>query len=489
MAQNQDSCPDPSQAGDLAGFVELLVRRRAYAGNPSYRALAKKVGPLLQPPRVLSHTTLANTFRPGRRRMDLDLVVAIVRALGADEDEARRWHDACTRIHSEGKFGATATVAVLRQLPAELATFTGRESELKALCDSIEKSSDHCGTVVICAIEGMAGVGKTQLAIRLAHRLVRAGRFQDAQFYVNLRGFDPAKAPANPVSVLGTLLSALEVPAQLIPAGLEECAAMFRDRIHDKSAVLLLDNAADEDQVRHLIPAAPGCLVIVTSRRSMAGLDGAKAYQLAEFSHDEARKLLARIAGRERVESAPTATRQLIDVCGRLPLAVALAAAKLRSRPTWQMTDLVDHLDEIGPHRMRAGGRALHPAFDWSYRALSDEARKVYRLLGIMPGIHACAEIVAAMGEVAPRRAREILEQLHDEHLLRQPVPGRFEIHNLLCAHAAERAAQELTIDEQAAAITRALAWYAATTDAAGRALMYSRRLPVFLHGYSRSTR
>jgi hypothetical protein len=148
---------------------------------------------------------------------------------------------------------------------------------------------------------------------------------------------------------------------------------------------------------------------------------------------------------------------------------VALVAAKLRSRPTWQMTDLVDHLNETGLHRVRAGGRALHPAFDWSYRALSGEARKVYRLLGILPRIHACAEIVAAMGEVAPRHAREILEQLHDEHLLRQPVPGRFEIHNLLRAHAAERAAQELTTDEQAAAIARALAWYAQSSEPAVR--------------------
>ena len=216
---------------------------------------------------------------------------------------------------------------------------------------------------------------------------VRADRFADGQLFVNLRGFDPELPPLDPAAVLNSFLRALQVPARQIPSALDERSAMFRDLVHDRQVLILLDNAVDGDQVRDLIPAGPTCLVLITSRRSLAGLDGARPHHLDVFSTAEALELLGRIAGTERVTAEPQAAAELVELCGRLPLAVALTASHLRGHPPQRsLADQITRLRTHGIDAFGAGGRSLRPVFDNSYRSLESQARRLFRLLSLHPG-------------------------------------------------------------------------------------------------------
>lgn len=428
MGQQRGGTPDPGQAADLAEFIGLLGELRAWAGMPSYRSLAKRVGPLMRPARVVSPFTVVDAFKAGRRRLDLDLVVAIVRALGMDDEGVDRWRAACLRVHREVRTGGPA--GVLRQLPPDLATFTGRAQELAWLT-----AAGDGGTVVISAIEGMAGIGKTQLALHAAHCLVRAGRHTDVQLYVNLRGFDPEHEPAEPGAVLGMFLRQLEVPAAQVPAGLAERAAMFRDRMQGRAALVILDNAANSAQVRDLLPAAPSCLVLITSRRSLADLDGAVLHQLGVFSPEEAVLLLSRVVGTQRVAAEPEAAGQIVRACGYVPLAVSIVASRLRARPAWRLADMARRLDR-GVGEIVSAERGLVPVFDLSYQGLPEPARNVFQMLGVHPGTDFTAAAVAALSGLGISEAEAVLELLLDEHLVEQRIPGRYELHDLLLSYA-----------------------------------------------------
>ncbi|MFE9454074.1 tetratricopeptide repeat protein [Streptomyces sp. NPDC006739] len=468
MTETPGALPDPDGAVDLPEFISLLGELRAWAGTPSYRLLAKRVGPLMRPPRELSTMTVADAFKAGRRRLDLDLVVAIVRALGIDGPALDRWRQACIKVHAQAKTGGP--VGVFGQLPTDLVTFTGRREELaRLIADATQHhEAGSANTVVISAVEGMAGVGKTQLAIHAAHELVRAGHFTDVQLHVNLRGFDPELPPADPSAVLEAFLRQLGVPAQQIPGSRDERAAMYRDRMRDRRALVLLDNAATEDQVRDLIPAGPTCLVLITSRRSLAGLDGAAPHLIDTFTVTEALDLLTRIAGHDRVAAEPEAAARVIEYCDRLPLALALTAARLRSRPAWSLAELADRMQAGRLAAISAGGRAIRPVFDASYQALPDRAQQVFRLIGLHPGPDFGAAAAAALAGITAREAVEVLELLLDEHLLQQKRSGRFELHDLLRAYANE---QVIAIDpgqERRAAVHRMLDHYVRTAhDAA----------------------
>ncbi|NUR30688.1 MAG: helix-turn-helix domain-containing protein, partial [Catenulispora sp.] len=281
---------DPSKASDLAEFSALLGQL-VTAHGLSTRDLAKRVGPLMRPPQTVAKSTIHELFATGRRRLNLDLVVAVVRALGLPPAEVDAWRQACVRMHGAAKTGGPE--GVFRQLPADTAAFTGREAALRAVLDAADTVGDGAAAVVISAIEGMAGIGKTQLAVHAAHALVRDGRFTDLQLFVNLRGFDPDRPPADPAAVLDSFLRQLGVPAQQIPDGLD--------------ALVVLDNAADEKQVRELIPASPSCLVLITSRRSLAGLTDTATVFLDTLDAAESVRLLARIVGAERVGAEPEA--------------------------------------------------------------------------------------------------------------------------------------------------------------------------------------
>ncbi|MEV4558215.1 tetratricopeptide repeat protein [Kitasatospora sp. NPDC049285] len=459
--------PDPLRAADLAEFIGLLGELRRWAGQPSYRVLAARTGPLLRPPRTVSAFTVVDAFKPGRRRLDLDLVVGIVRALGLGESEVAQWREACLAVHATAKSGGSS--GVFRQLPADLATFTGRDRVVREVMAAATGPGRRAATVVISAIEGMAGVGKTRLAVHVAHRLVRDGRFTDAQLYVDLHGFDPEQEPADPSEVLAAFLRQLGVPPAQVPTGRAERAAMFRDRLQDQAALVLLDNAADEEQVRDLVPGGPDCLVLVTSRRSLAGLDGADLYPLDVFTEQEALALLARIVGPQRTEAEPAASRAIAKACGYLPLALAIVAARLRARPAWSLDHFAERL-ERGLSELETGGRRLRHVFALSLRSLPNPLRALFHTLGLHPGADLTPDSVAALHGVDPARAEDLLERLVDEHLLQQPSPGRYALHDLLRVYAAELAAAAPP-EARAAAQRRLADWYVDTVHRAALAI------------------
>lgn len=444
----------------MAEFITMLRELAAGAGMPSYRELAKRVGPLLKPPQVVAKTTISDLLNPGRRRLNMDLVVALVRALGEDERTVDRWRQACIRVHGAARSGGP--VAVLRQLPRDLPTFTGRAAQLRELLDAVGADSDPEGhrTVVISAIEGMAGVGKTQLAVHAAHELVRSGRFTDIQLYADLRGFDPELPPADPADVLERFLLAVGVPAQKIPAAEQERAVLLRDRLFDQDALVLLDNAADEAQIRDLIPSGPRCLVMVTSRRTLAGLDGASVHRLDVFSRAEAVELLSRVAGAERIEAEPEAADRLIAACGALPLALAVAASRLRARPVWTIAEFAARLEEEGLDALNVGARSVRPVFDLSYDELPDDLRDLFGLLGCLFTRAVTTPLAAAAAGLGLAEAEGLLEQLVDEHLVYSLGPQRYAMHDLLRAYAAERGERDVPEKQRHAAAVRIAVWY-----------------------------
>lgn len=442
-------------------------------------------------------------YRSGRRVDALEayrtLRRTLVRELGVEPSaDIRELHqrilevDPALDLHTAPE--PVRAAGVFRQLPADLSTFTGREKELQRLIETATAAANAAAattaaatattaaaasqdgdgdgtedggtpaTVVISAIEGMAGVGKTRLAVHAAHRLVRSGRYDDVQLYANLHGFDPEHAPADPSAVLDAFLRQLDVPAQRIPASLEERAAMFRDRLYGRRSLLLLDNVADEEQVRSLIPAGAHSLVLLTSRRTLAGLEGAEVHLLDVFDRAEAVELLARIAGRERVAAEPEAAEGIVRACGYLPLAVSLAACRLRARPAWTLADLAERLEDTLT-TTAVGGRSLTSVFELSYRSLPERGSRAFRLLGTYPGQDFTASAVAALLDSTVAEAESILEGLLDEHLLQQRVAGRYEFHDLLAAFARQCGQRDEPAAERDAAFERLMLWYAHTAD------------------------
>lgn len=458
--------PDPAGAESVPEFITLLSLLRSWAGDPSFRDLARAVSRLTGPKGRVSHSTVADAFKPQRRRLDLDLVVAIVQALGLDEDQVARWRETCVAVHAAAKAGSP--LSVTRQLPADLPTFIGRGDILDRLLTAVGEGS---GTIVISAIEGMAGIGKTQLAIHAGHVLARCGRCPDAQIYVNLHGFDPDHAPTDPARILDDFLRQLGVPATRIPAGLDARAAMFRDRMHGKRALLVLDNAANEKQVVDLLPASPTCIVLITSRRSLSGLDGAQSYQLGVLGESDAVELLARIAGPERVRSQPEAARAVAAFCGRLPLALALAAGRLRSRPAWTAADLLEHLEAGQLESLAAGGRAIRPVFELSYGGLTGAERRLFRMMALHPGPAMSVPAAAALADSSVAFTGRALTRLQDEYLVEERSAQRYEFHDLIRAFAKDKAMREDPDADRRAAFARAATWYLRSACAARSAM------------------
>jgi tetratricopeptide (TPR) repeat protein/transcriptional regulator with XRE-family HTH domain len=329
----------------------------------------------------------------------------------------------------------------LRQLPASPPGFTGRSDELAAL-----ELLDDPNAMVVVAIDGMAGVGKTALAVHAAHRAV--SRFPHGQIFIDLHGHTAGLPPVDPSDALNRMLHALGVPGAEVPATLDERAALYRSRMAHRRILVLLDNADDEKQVTPLLPGTPGCMVLVTSRRRLPGLDATHVLSLDVLPRRDAVDLFARTAGEQRVSIEPPAVMaEVVEQCGRLPLAVRIAAARLRTRPAWTAAHLVERLRD---HRSRlaeleAGERSVTAALDLSYRQLEPDLRRAYRLLGLHPGTGFDETAVAALAGATPAQAQRVIDQLLDTHLLLEPVPGRYQFHDLTREHAATRAAHDET--------------------------------------------
>jgi DNA-binding SARP family transcriptional activator/tetratricopeptide (TPR) repeat protein len=364
-----------------------------------------------------------------------------------------------------------AQPVVPRQLPSAVAHFAGRAGELAALDALLDDAGRTArGTVVISAVAGTAGVGKTALAVRWAHQA--AGRFRDGQLYVNLRGFDPSGAPLTPGEAVRGFLDALGVPAEQVPRDPDSKAALYRSLLAGKQVLILLDNARDEQQVRPLLPAGPGCLVIITSRSRLAGLaagEGARLLALDVLSQDEARQVLAARLG-ERAAAEPGAVDEIARLCGRLPLALAVAAARAAERPRLPLADLAAMLGDARGRldALDVGDPAMNvrAVLSWSVGRLGPAAARMFALLGLHPGPDMTAAAAASLAGTEPPAADRAVQELGAASLLTEHQPGRYALHDLLRAYAAEHA-EALDAGTRRAAVGRMLDHYLHTARAA----------------------
>ncbi len=367
--------------------------------------------------------------------------------------------------------------AVPRQVPAAVADFTGRAAELQALTGMLDQAGAGApGTVVISAIGGTAGVGKTALALHWAHQV--AGRFGDGQLHVNLRGFDPSGTPAAPEAVIRGFLDALGVPPERFPASPEAQAGLYRSLLADRKMLIVADNARDEQQVRPLLPASPASLVLVTSRSQLGGLaaaDGARLISLDVLSHAEAVQLLAARLGAARAAAEPAAVDQIARLCACLPLALAVAAARAAARPGFSLAalagELADSADRLDALDAGDPGSSVRAVFSWSTRQLTAEAARMFGLLGIHPGPDISVPAAASLAAIAQADARRLLRELARAHLTAEHLPGRYAFHDLLRAHAAEQAHHTDSEAGRDAAIGRVLDHYLHTAARAARLL------------------
>ena len=379
-----------------------------------------------------------------------------------------------------GEDGESGGRPVPAQLPLDLPGFVGRERELARL-DTILAGDAHRGSVLVWVLSGTAGVGKTRLALRWAHQV--AQRFPDGQMYVNLRGFDPTGSPTAPAQALRGFLDALGVASPRIPMDPDTQASLYRTLLANRKMLVLLDNARDADQVRPLLPGAPGSLVVITSRNQLSGLaatDGAHLLTLDLLSQSEARQLLAHRLG-HRVDAEPEATDEIVTACARLSLALAILGARAAGHPGFPLAALAAELREARD-RLYALGDDTDPlsdvrtALSWSYHALGPDAARLFRLLGLAPGYSMSVGAAAALTGHPPQRARRLLAQLLRGNLIEELSPDCYSFHDLLRLYAAERARIEEDAHECDAALTRLLHYYLYSADAAAR-LLYPQKM------------
>jgi DNA-binding SARP family transcriptional activator/tetratricopeptide (TPR) repeat protein len=383
------------------------------------------------------------------------------------------------------KQSASARPPVPRQLPAHTSHFVGRAEELRKLSGVLDTEGETAGTVVISAINGTAGIGKTALALHWAHQA--ADRFPDGQLYVNLRGFDPSETSMEPAEAIHGFLGALGVPPEGIPVALDARAALYRSLLAERHALVMLDNARDAGQVRPLLPGSPTCAVIVTSRNQLTSLvvgEGAQPISLDLLSVGEGISLLAGHLGPEYVASELETMNELIERCARLPLALAIVAARISVSPHVPLTALVEQLAD---ERTRLDAldtgdpsSSVRAAFSWSYRYLERYVARVFRLLGLHPGPELSVPAVAALAGIDCDDAGSALSVLTKAHLVTELASGRFVLHDLLRVYAVERAEAEERAEDRNAAVRRLLTWYLHSADAADRFLVpRSQRVPL----------
>jgi DNA-binding SARP family transcriptional activator/tetratricopeptide (TPR) repeat protein len=371
-----------------------------------------------------------------------------------------------------------------RQLPPLPRYFTGRADELAILDRLAEQATSAGGTIVISAIGGAAGVGKSALALYWAHQV--AERFPDGQLYVNLRGFDPSGTPVSPTDAIHGFLDAFHVPPSAAPTGLQAQAGLYRSLLADRRMLIVLDNARDSDQVRPLLAGGPGCLVIVTSRNQLTGLvvsEGAHPVPLDLLTEPEARKLLAcRLGARLTLE--PAAATDLIRLCARLPLALSITAARAAANARTPLAAFAAELTEARLDALATGEEAtdVRAVFSWSYRHLGEPAARLFRLLAGHPGPDTSVAAAVSMAGRPPLETRKALAELAGAHLLLQSAPGRFAFHDLLRAYAGERAYARDSLSDRREAFRRLADHYLHSAHAADQAI-YPTRDPIALAG------
>lgn len=365
-------------------------------------------------------------------------------------------------------------------LPRDLPDFVGREREIGILTALAAEDAGRSARII--AVDGMGGVGKTSLAVHVAHML--ADRHPDGQIYIDLRGFTPGEQPLAPEDALHTMLAGIGMPRRQIPDDLASRVALWRSVVADRRLLVLLDNASSSAQVRDLLPGTAGCLVLVTSRARLTALDGVDVLSVDLFTPAESRALLDTLLRPERLAAEPSMVVALIDSCGRMPLALRIAAARLGNRPQWTVADVVRRLAEgvraVGV--LSAGDRSVAVTIGLSYEAMDSLHRRAFRRLAAHPGIDLEVYSAAALLGTSPARAEHVMEDLLDMHLLRQNAPGRWTFHDLVRGYAQTMRDSTEQAQEYRDAIGHVLDFYLLAADRAAEVLQPGRqRFPLSL--------
>jgi DNA-binding SARP family transcriptional activator/tetratricopeptide (TPR) repeat protein len=460
---------------------------------------------------LLPEMTAAMRTHPLDERLAGQLVLALYRcgrqrdALTAFQEMRRRLHEElgtrpCLQLETlyrqilanDPSLAAPATTGparepadptVPRQLPPAPRLFCGRTHELAELDALVTALDDGSNTVIISAVSGMGGIGKTSLAVHWAQENV--DRFPDGQLYLNLRGFDPSGIVMTSGEALRSLLEALGVAAQQIPAAAETQVGLYRSLLAGRRVLVVLDNVRDEEQIRPLLPGVAGCLALVTSRHQLTGLvvaDGAIPLALSPLSHTEAGTLLGRRLGADRTAAEPVAVDEIIELCARLPLALAVVGARAAGMPSARLGDLAEQLHERRDRldALEIGDETIdvRAVFSWSYRALSHEGARMFRLLGVHPGPDISIAATASLAGCPVPAARRRLDELSRASLVSEPAPDRYTLHDLLRAYAGEIAEKLRPTGECDEAMRRIFAHYMQAADAADH-LLYPFRDPI----------
>lgn len=459
---------------ELARLLRLLRRREARNRDGAaltYRELAARTG--------WSHAIigeyLAGTALPPTDRFD-----QLIQILGATRSELGPLATARDRVEelrrpnraAAAKAAARTGERVPRELPAPVPGFVGRRSQLAEL-NRIAASAGQEAGLAIAAICGGGGVGKTALAVHWAHR--RAADFPDGQLYIDLRGFS-AREPVAPVDALGRFLHALGVEPDRVPSGVDERASRYRTLLAGRRMLVVLDNAVSAEHVRPLLPGSATCMVVVTSRDSLAGLvaaDGAQRIQLDVLAESEGVNLLRALLA-DRVDAQPKQAYALVRLCGGLPLALRVAAEVAASRPDEPLRSIVAELgadqDKLELLDAGDGPNTIRSVLSWSYRRLSSGAARLFRLLGAEPGPDLSLTAAASLAGVSLATGRRLVGELTRAHLLTEVAPGRYTLNPVLRAYASELLENEAAHDRRPA-MRRLLDHYVHTADRADRAL------------------
>ncbi|HEU5356425.1 MAG TPA: tetratricopeptide repeat protein [Actinocrinis sp.] len=424
------------------------------------RGLAQR--DLLQPLHLGSHSAIVD-YEAGRRIPPEAVVEAYERFFNLAPGTLTRLREQALAERAAPE-PAPLSPPAPRQLPAAIEHFTGRTGELVRL-DRLLRESGTAVPVVISAVNGMGGIGKTTLAVYWAHQA--RDSFPDGELYIDLQGFHPSGHPVSAEDATGRFLTALGVPEERMPASLDGRTVLYRTLMADRRMLVVLDNARDTEQVRPLLPAAPHCRVLITSRSRLSGLavrEGMQRISLETLALRDAIRLLRRTIG-ARAVAEPGATAALAELCARHPLSLRIAAERIAGDESMTVTDAVaalsvaaNRLSELSVEDDETA--AIRTVFGWSYQTLPSPARRMFRLLGLHDGPDLPLAACGALSGLGEQECTAALGRLVDSNLAEEYTPGRFRLHDLLRLFAHERALAEDADQERAAAVAGLVDWY-----------------------------
>ncbi|ADJ49526.1 SARP family transcriptional regulator [Amycolatopsis mediterranei S699] len=481
---------------DLAEAHAMLVRETAstapFASKRHLPAeLPAKVSEVVDRARQqderLAGQVVPARHRSGRRTNALARYEQLKQHLGIDPGPPlwQAHHHVLTAEPAVATPVGTERAPVPRQLPAPPRPFTGRVAELAELTAAMRAQAEPGGTVVISAIGGTGGIGKTWLALHWAHQHI--DRFPDGQLFVNLRGFDPTGDPLTTQTAVRGFLAALSVEPSAIPAELDAQVGLYRSLLAGKRMLVVLDNARDTAQLAPLLPGSPSCAVLVTSRSRLSGLvtaHDAHPLTMDVLSESAARQLLQARLGAQRPAAEPGAMAELIACCGGFPLALSIVASQARAHPQFPLAALAAELRDastrLGALDDTDQAVGVPAVLSWSYRALTPEGARTFGLIGLAPGPDIDLPATACLTGLPIDAARRVLRALDQVSLVHQHVPGRWRMHDLVRLYAADQARQDQPHADREAALRRVVAFYLHTADAADQ-LLDPHRQPIRL--------